>query len=161
VSEERRDYAVLISLAMREEAEVAAAALRADGIDAFIGNFHHAAIEWGIVPALGGVQVLVPSASLATAREALRDRISYDTPADYEPAPRRDRYKAWLALGWLCFGFLLFGANLLDRNVLEASTDYYLGQVEMRRHLLQMCADAERFINADSVIELCRSMGFR
>jgi hypothetical protein len=33
--------------------------------------------------------------------------------------------------------------------------------VEMRRHLLQMCADAERFINADSVIELCRSMGFR
>ena len=55
MSEDKRDYAVLISLAMREEAEVAAAALRADGIDAFVGNAHHANVDWLYTLALGGL----------------------------------------------------------------------------------------------------------
>jgi hypothetical protein len=38
MSDERRDYAILVRLYMREEAEVMASALRAEGIDAFIGN---------------------------------------------------------------------------------------------------------------------------
>jgi hypothetical protein len=53
--EDRLDYAVLISLMMREEAEVASATLRAEAIDAFIGKSNHAYAEWLLVPAFNGV----------------------------------------------------------------------------------------------------------
>ncbi len=45
LSDERLDYAILISLAMREDAEVMACALGAEGIDAFVGNRHHANVD--------------------------------------------------------------------------------------------------------------------
>ena len=56
MADERLDYAVLISLLMREEAEVMASALRAEGIDAFLGNLHQASWNWGYVIAFGMVQ---------------------------------------------------------------------------------------------------------
>ena len=102
MAEERKDYAVLISLATREEAEVAAAALRADGVDAFVGNRNHAAADWFYVLALGGAQILVPHRRLADAKLLLRERIREN--ADAEPAEvarRRDHWKLWLIGAWV------------------------------------------------------------
>lgn len=89
-------YSVLISFATKEEADVAASALRADGVDAFVGNAHHANKEWWAVAALGGLQVLVPSARLVEAKQLLRERLvrSMDVGVD-DFAVRRDRWKAW------------------------------------------------------------------
>lgn len=101
MAEERLDYAVLISLSMREEAEVMASALRAEGIDAFIGNLHHATWDWGHVIALGGLQVLVPRQKLAEARQVIRERISEAAAnPEGEPVGRRDRWKAWAVIGY-------------------------------------------------------------
>ncbi|HEV7690230.1 MAG TPA: hypothetical protein VGO52_05385, partial [Hyphomonadaceae bacterium] len=72
--DERLDYAVLISLMTREEAEVMACTLRADGIDAFVGDTNHAGMNWFYLIALGGLQVMVPRVRLAEAKEALRER---------------------------------------------------------------------------------------
>jgi hypothetical protein len=101
VGEERLDYAVLIALAGREEAEVVASALRADGIDAFIGNSNHAYVEWLLVPAFNGLQIMVPRQKLAEAKNLLRERIK-DFAADddgAEPAIRRDRWRSWIGAG--------------------------------------------------------------
>jgi hypothetical protein len=104
MADERRDYAILVSLYMREEAEVMASALRADGIDAFVGNSQNAYFNWHYIIALGGLQVMVPRAKLEEARDAVRARIA-DAPAFYaddsETAPvrRRDRYKLWMVIG--------------------------------------------------------------
>jgi hypothetical protein len=102
MADERRDYAVLISLMMREEAEVAAAALRADGIDAFIGNTNHSYFNWFHVLALGGLQVMVPRGKQAEAKRLRRERISENAGVELdEPVQRRDRWKAWLIGAWL------------------------------------------------------------
>jgi hypothetical protein len=122
VSEERRDYAVLTSLSTREEAEVAAAALRAGGIDAIVGNAETANMHWGLVQAMGGLQILVPSVSLAEARRFLRDRlksVSESEDDDYDPSKRKDRWKAWVLLVWILgpmavLVLLVLGARLLQ-----------------------------------------------
>ena len=100
MSDEPRDYAVLISLYMREEAEVMASALRAEGIDAFVGNAHHANVDWGWTIALGGMQVFVPRSRIDDAKSAMRARWkeASENP-EGEPVKRRDRYKAWLVIG--------------------------------------------------------------
>jgi hypothetical protein len=115
MSDERRDYAVLISLATREEAEVAAAALRADGVDAFIGNTNHASIEWWLVPALGGVQIMTPRERLTEARAILRDRLRAADEVDKdETLVRRDRWKAWILVAYyvvpLAIGYAIWFA---------------------------------------------------
>ena len=97
MSGERKDYAVLISLMTREEAEVVAAALRADGVDAFVGNNYHAHVDWLYTFAMGGLQVLVPWRRLQEARTLLRERVR--EYADFEPEAkigRRDRWKIWV-----------------------------------------------------------------
>ncbi|HEX5007079.1 MAG TPA: DUF2007 domain-containing protein [Hyphomonadaceae bacterium] len=101
---ERRDYEVLISLASREEAEVAAAALRAEGVDAFVGNAEMANMHWGTVQAMGGLQIMVPARMLSEARTILRDRVNEaadDDEAAYDPSKRKDRWKAWVLLIWV------------------------------------------------------------
>ena len=99
MAEERLDYAVLISLSMREEAEVMASALRAEGIDAFIGNRHHASWNWGYVIALGGLQVLVPRQKIAEAKQVIRERINEaQAHPEGEAVGRRDRWKAWAVI---------------------------------------------------------------
>jgi hypothetical protein len=108
VSDQKLDYAVLISLYTREEAEVMAGALRADGIDAFLGNTNHAGLNWFYLIALGGIQVMVPHARLADAKAAMRERVKENADAFPEDrAVRRDRWKLWLILAWLC-GPLVF-----------------------------------------------------
>lgn len=104
MSDERRDYEVLVSLSTREEAEVAAAALRADGIDAFVGNAEMANMHWGTVQAMGGLQIMVPARMLAEAKAILRDRLSVardDDDEGYDPSKRKDRWKAWVLLIWI------------------------------------------------------------
>lgn len=113
MAEERRDYAVLVSLMMREEAEVMAGALRADGIDAFIGNTNHAGINWFYLIALGGWQVMVPRMRLADAKEAVRERLrehADDYPEDR--VERRDRWKMWATIA-VYFG--LWAVPFFDR----------------------------------------------
>jgi hypothetical protein len=118
VSEDRLDYAVLISLATREEAEVAAAALRADGVDAFVGNANHAGMQWLYVLALGGLQILVPRRKLADAKALLRERIKENAEVGLdEPARRSDRWKLWAML--LVFpGFLSWELYYLVDTIL-------------------------------------------
>lgn len=120
MSDEQCGYAVLISLATREEAEVAAAALRADGIDAFISNSNHAYADWLNLLALNGLQIFVPSSKLVEARQALRDRIQENAQVEFdEPVERRDRYKIWLTLAWLFSGFAVLGGNPLQEAALR------------------------------------------
>ena len=103
MSDERRDYAVLVSLSTREEAEVAAAALRADGVDAFVGNAEMANTHWGTVQAMGGLQIMVPARMLSEAKNILRERLSVadDDEEGYDPSKRKDRWKAWVLLIWV------------------------------------------------------------
>lgn len=99
MTEERLDYAILISLAMREEAEVMASALRAEGIDAILGNGLHVNTDWHLTLALGGVQVLVPGDKIAEAREVTRERIQEAAAhPEGEPVSRRDRWKLWAVI---------------------------------------------------------------
>lgn len=96
MDEGRKDYAILISLAMREEAEVMASALRAEGIDAFTCSI---AYNWHLTLAFGGIQVWVPSQRLDEAREAIRTRMrEARANADGEPVGRRDRWKMWAVI---------------------------------------------------------------
>ncbi|MEZ5939290.1 MAG: hypothetical protein R3C52_13915 [Hyphomonadaceae bacterium] len=121
-------YSVLVSLATREEAEIAASALRANGVGAFVGNADMANMYWGAVQAMGGLQVLVPTSELAHARQVLSDQARAaaeddEEDADYDPAKRRDRWKAWILLAWfvgpvavvIVLVFLQRLANLVQR----------------------------------------------
>ena len=93
-------YSVLVALTTREEAEVAVAALRAEGVGAFLGNDHHAGVMPFQMQAMGGMQVMVPSAQLDAAKamlEARRREAWDDEDDDGQPSPqRRDRWKARL-----------------------------------------------------------------
>ena len=100
MSEERLDYAILISLAMREEAEVMASALRAAGIDAFVSAISY---NWHMTLAFGCVQVFVPWAKLDEAKQVIRERIKEAAAhPEGEPVGRRDRWKLWavIAASW-------------------------------------------------------------
>lgn len=95
-------FRVLISFSTKEEADVAASALRADGVHAFVGNEHHAHMEWWAVTALGGVQLMVPSQRLPDAKRLLHERLAAWADAGAEQcAKRRDHWKAWTMLAWL------------------------------------------------------------
>jgi hypothetical protein len=161
MAEERRDYAILISLYMREEAEVMASALRAEGIDAFVGNRHHANVDWGWVIALGGMQVFVPRAKLAEAREAIRARlrdVAGNPDQDAEPTKRRDRWKVWTVI--IVTLLLPVGgltAHTIDehrnRVAFQAEVDEFIG---FNEELRRVYSDADRAFcekNPDSLID--------
>lgn len=116
-----QDYAILVSLSTREEAEVAAAALRAQGVDAFLGNAHHASVmALGGVQALGGMQVMVSRSQLVEARELLRARINEWAEGDGDKAlGRRDRWKAWLLLAMLFSPVLLGSAFAFSERIVR------------------------------------------
>ena len=129
MSDERRDYAVLISLATREEAEVAAAALRADGVDAFIGNAHHAAMQWFHILALNGLQILVPRMKLEEAKALLQERLRENAAAEQEDVVRRtDRWKIWLIALWIYGPF----AIALAYYLLPVPNDRYIPDLTWR-----------------------------
>jgi hypothetical protein len=98
---ERRDYAILISLLTREEAEIMASSLRADGVDAFVGNTNHLGMDWHYMIALGGLQIYVPRNRLEDARELVRARLRENADAFPEDrVKRRDRWKLWILVVW-------------------------------------------------------------
>ncbi|MEQ1780488.1 MAG: hypothetical protein ABMA14_03950 [Hyphomonadaceae bacterium] len=104
MSEERLDYAILISLAMREEAEVMASALRAEGVDAFVSAISY---NWHMTLAFGGVQVFVPWAKVDEAKQVIRERIKEAAAhPEGEAVGRRDRWKLWTVLA-CSYGFPL------------------------------------------------------
>lgn len=120
---ERLDYSVLLSFSTWEEAEVVACTLRADGIDAFVGNRFHASNDWPAVIAMGGLQVLVPSRLLADAKTAMRTRRA--EWKDFEPEEavgRRDHWRAWVVgamwLTWLIvpLGAIAYGVGWMQRK---------------------------------------------
>ncbi len=91
-------YSVLRSFSTKEEADVAAAALNASGVPAIVGNAHSAAMDWTVVQAMGGIQVMVPSSMLAESR-VLLDEPANDEPS--EPLRRNDQWKARILLLWV------------------------------------------------------------
>ena len=125
IDAEQRDYAILVSLLMREEAEVMASALRAEGIDAFVGNHNHANVDWGWTIALGGMQVFVPRTKVQEAKDVIRARIreAAETPdPEAEPTRRHDRWKVWAVM--VAAFFLPIGgltAHTLDEHLRRQS----------------------------------------
>ena len=96
MTSEQLDDTILIALATREEAEVIASALRAEDIDALVGNARHANIDWGWTLALGGMQVFVPHAKIQEAKDAIRRPIKVAAEhrdREAEPTRRRDHWK--------------------------------------------------------------------
>jgi hypothetical protein len=72
-----------------------ALALRAESIDAFDVNRHHANVDLGWTMALGGLQVMAPTDRFDDAKAAMRTRrreALENTQGD--PVKRRDRWKA-------------------------------------------------------------------
>lgn len=103
---EQGPYSVLVALHTREEAEVMASALRADGVDAFVELTSHQGMTWLYTLGLGGLRVFVPSHQVEEARELVRARLrefSGDHPE--ERVVRRDRWKIWL------MAIALYGVN--------------------------------------------------
>lgn len=97
MADEWRGYAVLVSLYTREEAEVMASALRADGIDAFASPTNHQGMTWLYLLALGGVRVFVPGGQVEEARSLIRERLHENADAyPEERVSRRDHGKIWL-----------------------------------------------------------------
>ncbi len=96
------DYVLLLSLATREEAEVVAAAFRADGVDAFVERTNHLGMEWFYALALGGVRIFAPRSQAVESKQLIRERIEENANAfaDERVAPR-DRWKIWLLIAWL------------------------------------------------------------
>jgi hypothetical protein len=132
---EKLDYAILISLAMREEAEVMASALRAEKIAAFVGNAHHANVDWGWTLALGGMQVFVPHAKIQEAKDAIRRRIkeaAEHPDPEAEPTRRRDHWKVWALVGgsYLLAGFGIPGST---SSTLDGDRMNQVQQAEMQR----------------------------
>ena len=82
--------------------------LQFHGFDARLDNAGHAAVDWGIVPALGGIAIRLPRAQVDEARQALRaalneaDAISV---TDYQRRTRRKRLLAYSMLG-IYFGLI-------------------------------------------------------
>ena len=110
----RDGYSTLVSFSTMEEADVAAAALRAGGVPALIGNQHSASMSWTMVTAMGGIQLLVPTGMLAEAEALLHERIALESAdgdeldeQDYEPPKRKDRWKAQILLLWILGPFVL------------------------------------------------------
>ena len=148
MTEERLDYAVLISLAMREEAEVMASALRAEGVDAFVGNANHANVDWGLTLALGGMQVFVPRQKVKDAKDVIRARISEAAAhPEGEPLRRRDRWKIWaLIASWFFLGW--FGISFSSSTTLDQDRWDDIWRVQMER-LMALQSDSDSLLHPD------------
>lgn len=154
---EGRDYAILISILTREEAEVMASSLRADGIDAFVGNTSHLGMNWHYTLALGGLQIFVPRNRLEDARAAVRHRLAEFADADLEDrVSRRDRWKVWLIAAWY-LGPTIVGLTIWFAGIFLNAWDGtgWLGPGVERetlgseRNIWQRCRSADR-LSADT-----------
>lgn len=106
-----------------------ASALRAHGIDACVGNAHHANLDRGWRIALGGVQLSAPHNLIYDAKAALQARWKKASEIpECEPARRRDRYRIWLVV--IGFRLLSFsGVALSAAHTLRPDLDMQAFQV--------------------------------
>jgi hypothetical protein len=153
MADERSDYAILTTYLMREEAEVAAAALRAEGVDAFLSPGFHATYNWHYIIALGGLKVFVPFQRLEEARDIIRRRLTdaADKPdPEAEPTGRRDRWKVWAIIAGY---FGLAGYSYWVSSQLSESVGPPSGNVSIHMDLFHIQTDAEF---EAYLIEYCR-----
>jgi hypothetical protein len=73
------------------QAQNARAALEAAGIDTNLRDENTGSIDWGLMPALGGLRLQVKNADLARALEVLNESgLGEDSPAESEPSDSAD-----------------------------------------------------------------------
>ena len=87
------------------EAVIVTALLRDGGFEATIDNYQHASLNWGMIPALGGVYVRVPHVQLMDAGLYMIDAVSsahqrFDETTDevFMAADKRRYLRAWFIL---------------------------------------------------------------
>lgn len=99
------------------------------GIEAWLDNWYHAANDWLISLALGGVGVLVPEARQAEAERALADHLDTaeyrlrEAFPDMDEAPlKKSRLRAWTFVSlYNTWGLILLSIPLIAAVVLIGS----------------------------------------
>ena len=98
--------------------------LQSQGFDASLDNFGHAALDWSMIPALGGIAVRLPRAQVEDAKSALKEALetAAQDPEFSEVVRKRSSYRwlawsmiaVWFGLAQVVLGLLLYGvASLL------------------------------------------------
>lgn len=111
---------ILRRCATLTEARICVGLLKSHDIWAALDNGDHAAIDWGMVPALGGVHVRVAASDYERAKQTIIDTVSSapdlleKVAGPYEPPVYNKRWRAismlvvWFGLLNLIVGYALF-----------------------------------------------------
>lgn len=101
------------------EANICCGLLKANGFDASIDNAHHAAQDWMVVPALGGVAIRLPASQQQPAMDCIveiataADSILTEEFGPYDPPVKRRRVAIWTMILIQIGIFQLAAAHLL------------------------------------------------
>ncbi|HIG21481.1 MAG TPA: hypothetical protein EYG02_05010 [Henriciella marina] len=107
------------------EALITVSFLQSRGVEASLDNYHHAAVNWLIVPALNGIGVSVPARDIEVAKQEIVDAISadkndfeleygaYETPPPVSKLPVWCFWAAILGVPWLLYSILVAILELL------------------------------------------------
>lgn len=107
------------------EALITASFLKSRGVEASLDNYHHAAVNWLIVPALNGIGVSVPARDIEAAKQEIIDAISADKNdfeleyGAYETPPPVSKLPVWCfwagmsSIPWLIYSILVALLELL------------------------------------------------
>lgn len=108
------------------EAMACASYLEANGIEAFMDEYHHATVQWFLIPALGGLRVSVPVRQ-KDAAEALLQRVdqgeTLTNEDEYDPPHSYARLSAWL--------FLLVPAGLITIPLTLAAIPFVMAHIAL------------------------------
>jgi hypothetical protein len=116
---------ILRRCATLTEAQICVGLLNSHDIWAALDNAEHAALDWGMIPALGGVHVRVARSDYERAKQTIIDSVTAApdllsaAAGPYEP-PRRNR--RWRALSMLVIWFGLL-------NLVAGYALYWLDQI--------------------------------
>jgi len=119
------DSIILRRCATLTEAQICVGLLNSHDIWAALDNEGHAAIDWGMIPALGGVHVRVAISDYERAKQTIIDSVTVapdllsDVVGSYDP-PRKNR--RWRALSMLVIWFGLL-------NLVAGYALYWLDQI--------------------------------
>ena len=105
------------------EAQICNGFLQSRGVLSSIDNEHHAAVDWTIVSAIGGVQIRVPISQYDEAKTLIVDRVTwakaaFETPEfGYEPIEKTRYLHAWsMLIIWFGLFNLIAGTALAWLN---------------------------------------------
>lgn len=87
------------------EAYVCWGLLRANGFDASIDNRHHAAQDWAMVQALGGIQIRIPTSQFDDAKACIIDAVETAITKHSDPV----RMTVWNRAKAITMAFHYFG----------------------------------------------------